>query len=352
MGRTMTAAPAPPPPRRRRWIRVFFLSFVAAALLGATIAGSGWWLLLGRYRLPSIEAGEWSPGAPPGTYRIELPFEGRDRTYLLHTAPRPSSAPAPLIVVLHGGGSRPEAMPALTGLLEVADREGFVVVLPAGVEGGWNDGRTGTGQPAQEQGVDDVGFIRAVVEDASKRASVDPRRVFATGISNGAMMSTRLACEASDVFAGIAPVAGTAAEGFESWCRPPHPVAVMAFFGTADPLVPFEGGAVDAIFLGRSRGRVVSASAFEAFWAQHDGCQGSPREELPDRNKGDDSRASLEPFEGCVSGGEMAVYVLDGGGHTWPGGKQYASPWLVGHTNRDIDASELMIGFFRTLPQR
>ncbi|MEZ4553551.1 MAG: hypothetical protein R3B59_06550 [Dehalococcoidia bacterium] len=167
------------------------------------------------------------------------------------------------------------------------------------------------------------------------------------------MMSTRLACDASDVFVAIAPVAGTAAEGFESWCRPEHPVAVMAFLGTADPLVPFEGGDIETIFIGRSRGRIVGASAFEAFWSQHNRCGTPvPREELPDLDGGDGSRASVERFEDCAPGGETRVHVLDGGGHTWPGGGQYASPWLVGHTNRDVDASELMLEFFRAQPRR
>lgn len=340
-------------PRRRPRLRLFLWGILVVAAAGAAIALSGWWLLVGKYRLSGVEVGEWTPGAPPGTYRIELSFEGRERYYLLHTAPRYGTAPYPLLVALHGGGGRPETMPALTGLLDLADREGFLVALPAGVDGGWNDGRPDSRQPAAGEDVDDVGFIRAVVEDASKRTLVDAGRVFMTGISNGAMMSTRLACEASDVFAGIAPVAGTVAEGFELWCHPTRPVAVIAFLGTADPLIPFEGGEVGSLLLNRGRGRVVSASAFEAFWLQHNGCTGPfPREELFDADQGDGSRAAVEGGDGCADGGAVIVYVLDGGGHTWPGGRQYLSPWLVGHTNRDIVASELMLDFFRDIPPR
>lgn len=341
------------PPRHRRWIRIFFVAVLVMAVLGAAIALSGYWILLGRYRLGRVAIDDGSPGAKPGTYRVELPFEGRERYYLLHTAPRRGIAPYPLLVVLHGGGSRPEVMPALTGLLDLADREGFVVALPAGVAGGWNDGRADSRQPAAEQDVDDVGFIRAVVEDASKHALIDSGRVFATGISNGAMMSTRLGCEASDVFAGIAPVAGTVAEGFESWCHPERPMAVIAFLGTDDPAVPFGGGDVQSIFLGPTRGRVAGAGVFEAFWARHNRCGPViPIEELPDIVADDGSHAALEGFAGCTRGGDVVMYVLDGGGHTWPGGRQYASPWLVGHTNRDVDASALMWEFFKGQPPR
>jgi polyhydroxybutyrate depolymerase len=339
--------------RHRRFrVRWLLSGFLAIAFLGALVALSGWWVLVGRYRLSPVEAGEWTPGAGPGTYRIDLSFDGRERYYLLHTPP-PAAGPRPLAIVLHGGGSRPEVMPALTGLLDIANRERFVVVLPAGVEGGWNDGRPDSRQPAGEQNVDDVGFIRAVVEDTSRRVALDRGRVFATGISNGAMMSVRLACDASDLVSMIAPVAGTVAEGFESWCHPERPVAVVAFLGTDDPAVPFEGGELEALFIGRSRGRVVGASAFEAFWSRHNRCGAPvPREELPDLDAADGSRASVERFDACAPGGDVRLYVFDGGGHTWPGGRQYLSPWLVGHTNRDIDASEVMWESFKEQPPR
>jgi polyhydroxybutyrate depolymerase len=242
-------------------------------------------------------------------------------------------------------------MDDLTGLTALADREGFLVAFPDAVDKNWNDGRPDVDTTAVEQGVDDVGFLRALVDDVASRLPLDERRVYATGISNGAFMSTRLACEGADWIAAVAPVVGTAPRDFESWCAPARPVAVIAFLGEDDPLVPYEGGKITGPFGFGNRGRVVSAASLEAFWADHNGCGAGPTEAaLPDLETGDGSSVVRRSFAECDAGADVVFYHLDGGGHTWPGGKQYLAPLLVGKTNRDIAATELIWQFFAAHP--
>lgn len=309
--------------------------------------------LIGRGRLQEIDVTQGEVTAAAGTYRVDLEHGGRRRYYLLHVPPQAAAGtPLPLLLALHGGGGRAETMDDLAKLTGIADREGFLIAFPQGVAKNWNDGRRGTGSQAEKEDVDDVGFLRAVVEDAAARLAVDRRRVYATGISNGAMMSSRLACEAADVIAAVAPVVGTAPEGFQLTCKPGRPVPVIAFLSTDDPLVPFGGGQIEAFVPFIKRGRVVSADAFAAFWAQNNGCAAEAQvTPMPDRVQSDRSRVVLHEFGGCRDGATAALYVVEGGGHTWPGGKQYLTRWLVGRTNRDVSASELIWRFFADHPR-
>jgi polyhydroxybutyrate depolymerase len=242
-------------------------------------------------------------------------------------------------------------MDDLTHINSVADREGFLVAFPQGIGKNWNDGRPDSGSKAQKANVDDVGFIRAVIADISAKLKVDPRRVFATGISNGAIMSNRLACEAADKIAAVALVVGTAPYGLEESCAPGRPVPLMAFLSRDDPLVPYEGGEITALLNFIKRGKVVSADDLEGFWKLNNGCKGSAEVgQLPDRSAADHSTVTRTAQSQCDAGADVVFYRFDGSGHTWPGGKQYLSTWLVGTTNRDIDATELIWGFFAAHP--
>jgi len=307
---------------------------------------------LARARLDAIEitAEVFAPEA--GTYRIELSHGGRDRRYILHVPPlAASTAPMPLFLALHGGGGRAAQMDDLTHITAIADRERFLVAFPDAVDKNWNDGRTGVGSKAAKENIDDVGYIRAVIADVATRLPLDRKRVYAAGISNGAIMSSRLACESADVVAAVGLIVGTAPEGFEAWCKPARPVPVMAFLSTGDPLVPFNGGQITAFFPFIKRGRVVGADQLKQFWAEGNACPGAQTVEvLEDRTKADNSTVVRQAFSGCGGGADVVFYRLEGAGHTWPGGKQYLAPLLVGTTNRDIDASELLWQFFAAHP--
>ena len=180
--------------------------------------------------------------APPAATELAgeprtLQVNGETRRYFLYV---PASAhhgrAAPLVLVFHGGGGRAAGIAPHTGFSRLAEREGFVAVYPEGVGGRWNDGR---GYAATH---DDVGFIRALLETLGRELGTDARRVYATGISNGAMFSYRLACDLPGAFAAVAPVAGAMPADLVPSCAHTAPVSVIAFQGTADPLMPYAGG--------------------------------------------------------------------------------------------------------------
>jgi len=285
------------------------------------------------------------PGAPaaqsvPVEQQRELRAAGANRTYLLYvpTTYRPSHR-APVVFVFHGAGASPRGMARHTGFSALAEREGFIVVYPAGIGRRWNDGR-GYGVPH-----DDVGFVRALLDTLGRQLSIDARRIYATGISNGAMFSYRLACDLPGVFAAIAPVAGAMPAALAPTCTHEVPVALAAFQGTADRLMPYAGGGVAS-----SRGRALSAAHSVEFWAETAGCAPEPSVTLaPDRAPHDGMRVKLTSYAGCKDGRDVDLYTIEGGGHTWPGGP--ASSRRVGRVTRAIGATATIWAFFSGHPK-
>lgn len=260
---------------------------------------------------------------------------GTERSYILHV---PESLPAgksvPLVLVFHGGGGHAATMPKFTGFDQQADRAGFIVAYPEGLNTHWSDTRGLS--PA-----DDVGFIRALVAEVERSHSIDPKRVYATGISNGGFFSNRLACDLTDKIAAIASVAATMPETLMPVCKPSRPISVMFIHGTKDPLVPIEGGAV-----AHTHGMAVSLQQASEFWRSHD--MTSPKaviENLPDTAH-DGTSVHRESYGGGKQGTEVVVYTIANGGHTWPGGPQYLPSLLVGKASRNLDATSVIWEFF------
>jgi polyhydroxybutyrate depolymerase len=269
-----------------------------------------------------------------------LQHDGVVRTYLLHLPPAYSGEDGlPVLFVFHGGGGEGKGMARVTHVSDIADERGFIAVYPDGINNNWNDGR-----PEVHPGVDDVGFISALIEELKREYHIDARRVYSTGISNGGMFSLRLACELSDKIAAVAPVAALMGEVLSGACSPPRPVPVMFVMGTDDPLVPWEGGRVGTEKL--DRGRALSAADSVSFWVAVDGCSETPVVTyLPDAVPGDGTRIRRETYAGGRDGSEVVMLVVEGGGHTWPGGEQYAREMVIGVTSLDIDAGEVIWDF-------
>jgi polyhydroxybutyrate depolymerase len=206
------------------------------------------------------------------------------------------------------------------------------VVYPEGVERRWNDGRrAGAGQ-------DDVEFIRILLDSLGHELPVDPKRIYAAGISNGAGLAYRLACDLPGVFAAIAPVAGAPAVAIEERCAATRPVSVISFQGTRDRLMSYEGGNVSR------RGQVLSAQRSAALLAQVNGCSPPPVVTAEPDTVKDGTRVRRSAYGGCREGREVVLYTIEGGGHTWPGGPAVGR--LVGRVSRDLDATRTMLDFF------
>jgi polyhydroxybutyrate depolymerase len=281
--------------------------------------------------------------------------DGLKRTYLLHVPSNyERSRSVPLLIAIHGGLGNGQRMIQLTqgGFNELSEEKGFLVVYPEGIRKRWNDGRDGkeTGYYAQKKNINDVGFISTLIDKLIDEWNVDAKRVYATGISNGACMSHRLACELSDKVTAIAAVSGSMPQRIFASCRPSSPVSVLAIYNDKDRLVPFQGGNVTGPFGGRKLGKVLSASDTMAFWSKHNNCSILPVVTLePDVDPGDGTKVRKETYSNCENGTEVVLYVIENGGHTWPGGYQYLGEWLVGKTSRDMDANKVIWDFFEKL---
>lgn len=272
--------------------------------------------------------------------RVDLTFQGETRNYYLHV-PKGLDGEVPLVVMMHGGGPRGARkgrnVGRFTNLNAVADREGFVAVYPSSLNGNWNDGRELDAQYVTED-VDDVGFIDAVIDDVTTQlagqVTIDSERIVASGVSNGGFMTQRLLCERSERYAAGVTFIATMPVSLE--CVPSEPVAVRFVLGTEDPLVPFEGGPVAA----GDRGAAVSSDEAFAFWSDANGCTGTPVvTDLPD-DEDDGTTVSVESAVDCAA--RVSRVVLEGGGHTWPGGGRYAPDFLIGPTSQDVQGEELL----------
>ena len=279
-------------------------------------------------------AGGPASALPGGDTRGELSFGGLQRTYLVH-APNGVDRPAGLVINLHGAGATGAGQASSTNYGSAADALGFVVAYPDGIDQSWADGR-GASTP-DRQGVDDVGFLAALIDRLVHDYGIPPGRVFATGMSAGAFMATRLVCDRADLVVAIAPVAGTLGSGVG--CAPARPVSVLMFNGTADPVVPFGGGGMQ----GRGGASdIVSAPDMAARWRGLDRCPAPVDDELP--SAGDGTSVHRVTAANCADGTAVVQLQINGGGHTWPNGN-FAAP-EAGLTTTATSASLASAQFF------
>ena len=282
-----------------------------------------------------------------GTVCRAIDFDGLTRTFRLYVPGPDAPRPLALVFVLHGGGGTGIGMVRMTGggFHGLAESRGAIIVYPDGVDRIWNDGRRFVPSRAHSEDVDDVGFISQVIDGIAEELPVDLDRVYATGISNGGMMSFRLGCGLSQRLAAIAPVVANMPDGLMSECAPARPVSVLVTNGTEDPLIPFEGGHV--VSPQRSRGLVESADESLAFWARHNGC-GVQAEVtlLPDRAPGDRTRVERAVWPNCSAGVSVTLNKIVGGGHTWPGSRPGNPGVIVGRVSQELDGVQEIWAFF------
>jgi polyhydroxybutyrate depolymerase len=297
-----------------------------------------------------------NPAVSPGNHRFAVSFAGLQRSYIVHVpAGADVTPPLPVVINLHGGGSNAEGQQKYSGMDAIADRERFLIVYPDGTGRlprmlTWNAGTCCASAALQQ--VDDVGFIRAVITDLSTRTPIDRSRIFATGMSNGAMMAYRLAAEAPTLVAAIAPVAGSMVL---VRVHPTLPVSIMPIHSIDDPRALYSGGLGPPFPMTATRVEHPPVEQQLAKWIAYDRCPSSPAIDVQLAGKpgsADEGNAATKlVYEPCASGTRIILWKLAGSGHVWPGASS-SYERLLGRPTHLIDANEEIWSFFKSVPPR
>jgi polyhydroxybutyrate depolymerase len=262
---------------------------------------------------------------------------GEKRDYLLYV---PSSydrrTPTPLVISMHGAGLWGAAQRETSLWNNMADEQRFIVVYPSGVGG--KGVRVWRVEPGAGL-VKDVRYISELIDTLKKSYNIDSTRIYANGLSNGGGMSFALSCTLSDRIAAVGLVAAAQTLPWR-WCAEGRAVPMIAFHGTADPEVPYNGGSSWV-----SQRPFPSTPNWAANWARRNNCEADPVESAVAVD------VTRRAYTGCSDDADVVLYTVQGGGHTWPGGTPLPE-WFVGPTTRSIDATRLMWDFFRDHPLR
>jgi polyhydroxybutyrate depolymerase len=277
---------------------------------------------------------------------VDFSHAGLRRPYLLQRAADAHES-APLVIELHGRGIDPVRFDELwTGFGELAARKGFALALPSAEREIWNDGRHPTlGLP------NDVAYLQAVLADVRMRLAIDPARIYAVGMSNGASMIGRLLCEGIGPVAAVAQVSGTIGADLAARCEWDTPIPVLQIHGTDDRVNPYAGGTATGliqrlVMVGRPRSRPVLG--VEA-WARL--CVAANRAVEPPEMGRPEGGVSTRTWRGRSPRSDVVFASVDGGGHTWPGSRTYVPRLLLGNVNRNFDATAVIWDFFAAHPR-
>jgi polyhydroxybutyrate depolymerase len=264
------------------------------------------------------------PSYKTGSFDGEITSSGVTRHYMLHIpSGYQAGTPVPLILNFHGYSSNSREEEALTGMSAEADREGFIVVYPDGLNSTWYTGPGADGQADRQ-------FPRDLIAALESQYSIDPKRIYATGISNGGGMTDRVGCTMADIIAAIAPDSG--AYNFWQDCNPSRPMPVLAFHGLDDNIVPYNGGTPQIM--------EPPIPDWAAAWARRDGCASTPATATPVAG------VTVQTWSGCQGNAEVILYTLANHGHSWPGSA--VMPKSI--TSQAVNATDVMWDFFNAHP--
>ena len=281
-----------------------------------------------------------------------ITIKGGKRTFSTRLA---DMKPAPLVIVLHGNTQTGADMISRTSWPAVARREHFTAVFPDGLKRAWADLRSKEGRAGRTppEGTDDVAFITALVEKYVADGTADPKRVYVTGLSNGGAMTMTLACKRADLFAAAASVIMNFTDDVASACQPSRPIPMLMMNGTADPLIPYEGGRGTSRF---AVGDYWPAEKTLRFWRKINGCEegDTAATDLADNDPNDQSTVTLITSR-CPAGRDAVLYRVNDGGHRMPGSFSDARfvrlvTAIFGPQNHDIDGAETIWAFFKRFP--
>jgi polyhydroxybutyrate depolymerase len=270
---------------------------------------------------------------------LTYPLQGVERTAILQRpAAAASGRPAPGLILLHGGGESGAIYKKWYGFDIVADREGFVAVYPDAIDKAWNYGRPYSGEATKigAETVDDIGFIRRLIDDLIAREIADPDRIYVAGNSLGALMTYAVACSLSDKIAAAAALVGSMTEHQAADCLPVRPLPMMLIAGTNDYMLPYDGWLYP-------NGRVLSVVETLEHWRRLSGCSGQTFKRLPHLNRDDRTRVEVIEWTGCRKGAELRLFKVVGGGHRTPRlslDDNPATAHKFGRRNYDFEAAE------------
>jgi polyhydroxybutyrate depolymerase len=278
-------------------------------------------LIIGLFSFPFLSYAQGTGQIQVGENSSSIMSGNQTREYLLFIPARyDGKTHLPLVLLIHGSGGSSKAVMELTGLNKLADEKNFVIAAPQGIRNSWN-------AKAEPGGINDVEFVRDLINEISSKVSLEKKRIYAMGFSLGARLSSRLACDLSADIAAIGAVAGL---NFPMNCAPARPVSVISFYGTDDR---YESG----------------SEIFASTWAENNGCQKTPKTKKISKD------VNQMTYGGGKNKTEVVLFRINGGGHTWPGSPitdrlEKDGVWQAGKTNKDINATNLIWNFFEAHP--
>ncbi len=296
-----------------------------------------------------------------GSYTGSVSSGGHTRSYTIHIPKEYTTTQKYALVFLFHGGSGNGKIPTTliggasflkdSGMEVKADSSGFIVVAPDALEGNWNDGRGTTN--TEKEGIDDVQFVRDMLTALEKKYAIDPKKIYAAGISNGGMFSHRLACEAPDIIAAIGPVSSAIPKPIMSTCT--SKVAMVGIQGTEDPFVSFDGSVSEKMKrISGNGGAVAGAIETMNLWATNNQCSLTPTITALPVIVSDGTSVQKYSFSGCSTSGAVSYYVINGMGHAWPGGMMSAKKQMVqvisGPTSGNLNTPDVLWEFFSAHP--
>ncbi len=311
---------------------------VVAAVISVAIAATG------CARSSQVDPGASTPtstacspakNSASGRTSETLNVDGEQRTYELDVpASYAGAKPTPVVFTFHGRGSTGSQQLFLSGMDQVGNQNNFIVVAPSAIDGQWQFPLTGSQTTA------DTAFLTELTTALETRLCIDKTRIYASGMSLGSAMTFVLACAKDRKFAAFG---GVGASFYRQQCNESAPAPFIYFHGTADPIVPFEGGSVSGSPVGSLTARVSPATENIQKWAAHNGCPAKPSK----KQIGD---TTLIAWTGCTNNASVDFYRINGSGHTWPGADETIALFLepqLGSTTQSVKASELMWKFFQ-----
>jgi len=267
-----------------------------------------------------------------------MTVDGLNREFITYVPPGANQADKlPVIVSLHGRLGKAAGMIKFADFRPIADRENVIIVCPQGIDRSWNDGRE---TPANSKGINDVKFIDELIAYMINTYHGDASRIYVTGMSNGGFMTSRLACELHNRIAAVAVVAASMDQDMSY--QPIKPMPVMYIQGTADPLVPFNGGLMKQ----GAKGTIYGHEDVLKQWAAANNCDAKPVvTNLP--VKVNDGTSIVKEVYSNPNGIKVIGFTIVDGGHTWPGGSQYMPKFVIGSASKNLNACEEIWKFFK-----